>query len=108
MDPHYGLQNLELDLDPDPDTTQAEIKWKSKTKDPLPCHVAKIFELYVLGLLLFDILLPGRVGHSVLFRSVRYVLFRSKKERSVLFRFFLEFLATYETQKNVPFFSVLF
>ena len=24
-----------------------------------------------------------------------------KKERSLLFRFFLEFLATYETQKNV-------
>ena len=55
MDPHYSLQNLDLDLDPDPDTTQAEIKWKSKTKDPLPCHVAKIFELYFLGLLLFDI-----------------------------------------------------
>ena len=31
-----------------------------------------------------------------------------KKERSVLFRSFLEFLATYETQKNVPFFFVLF
>ena len=46
-----------------------------------------------------------RVGHSVLFYSVRYVLFRSKKRT---FRSFLEFLATYETQKNVPFFSVLF
>ena len=38
---------------------------------------------------------PGsRVGHSVLFHAVRSVLFHS----------FLEFLATYETQKNVPFF----
>ena len=43
----------------------------------------------------------ARVGHSVLFRSVRYVLFHSKKRT---FRSFLEFLATYETQKNVPFF----
>ena len=61
------------------------------------------------------------------FRSVCFILFRSKKERSVLFRSFLEFwrlmkpkrtfcsfpffsrvLVTYETQKNVPFFSVLF
>ena len=49
-----------------------------------------------------------RVGYRVLFRSVRSILFRSFKERSVLFRFFFEFLATYETQKNVPFFSVLF
>ena len=31
-----------------------------------------------------------------------------KRERYVLFRSFLEFLATYETQKNVTFFSVLF
>ena len=48
-----------------------------------------------------------RVGHSVLFRSVRYGRFRSKKELSVLFHSFLEFLAAYETQKNaknVPFF----
>ena len=30
---------------------------------------------------------------------------RSKQELSVLFRSFLEFLATDETQKNVPFFS---
>ena len=37
---------------------------------------------------------------------LRYVRFFSvlKKERSVLFCSFLEFLATYETQKNVPFF----
>ena len=46
-----------------------------------------------------------RVGHSVLFRSVCYVIFRSKKERSVLIHSFLEFLATYETQKNILFFS---
>ena len=31
-----------------------------------------------------------------------------KRERYILFRSFLEFLATYETQKNVTFFSVLF
>ena len=44
------------------------------------------------------------------FFSGRYVTFFSvlKKECSVLFRSFLEFLATYETQKNVTFFSVLF
>ena len=34
--------------------------------------------------------------------------FRSFKERNILFRSFFEFLATYETQKNVPYFSVLF
>ena len=31
-----------------------------------------------------------------------------KRERYVLFRSFFEFFATYETQKNVTFFSVLF
>ena len=49
-----------------------------------------------------------RVGHRILFCSVRSVLFRSLKERSVLFLPFFEFLATYETQNNVPFFSILF
>ena len=46
-------------------------------------------------------------GLGTLFFSVRYITFFSflKKERSLLFRCFLEFLATYETQKNVPFFS---
>ena len=39
-----------------------------------------------------------RVGHRILFCSVRSV-------RSVLFRSFFEFLATYETKKTVPFFS---
>ena len=45
-------------------------------------------------------------------RSVPFGTFRSfpffsilLKERSVLFRYFFECLATYETQKNVPFFS---
>ena len=49
-------------------------------------------------------------GLSTPFFSVRYVTFFSvrKKERSFLFCSFLEFLATYETQKNVPFFSLLF
>ena len=46
-----------------------------------------------------------RVGHRVLFCLVRSVLFRSLKGT---FRSFFKFLATYETQKNVPFFSVLF
>ena len=50
----------------------------------------------------------GRVGHTILFRSERYVLFRSFKERNILFRSFFEFLATYETQNNDAFFSVLF
>ena len=49
-----------------------------------------------------------RVGHRVLLRSERSVLLRSKREHYVLFRSFFEFLATYETQKNVTFFSVLF
>ena len=52
--------------------------------------------------------LQGRVGHRILFRSERSVLFRSFKERNVLFRSFFEFLATYETQKDILFFSVLF
>ena len=48
-----------------------------------------------------------RVGHCVLSHSERPGLSRSFKERSVLSRSFFEFLATYETQKNVknvPFF----
>ena len=52
----------------------------------------------------------GRVGHCVFFRFVRSVLLRS--ECSVLLKnatffsvLFSEFLATYETQKDVPFFS---
>ena len=52
--------------------------------------------------------LQGRVGHRILFRSERFVLFRSFKERNILFRSFLKFLATYETRKNDTFFSVLF
>ena len=47
----------------------------------------------------------SRVGHSVLFRAVRYVLFLSKKRMFHSF-LFVEFLATYETQKNVPFFCI--
>ena len=49
-------------------------------------------------------------GLGTPFFSVRYVTFFStlKKERSILFRSFLKLLATYETQKNVPFFSVPF
>ena len=54
---------------------------------------------------LFLFCVADRVGHHVLFRSVRSVLL---KERSVLFHSFFVFLATYETQKNVPFFSILF
>ena len=49
-------------------------------------------------------------GMGTPFFSVRYVTFFSvlKKERYNLFRSFLEFLATYETQNNVMFFFVLF
>ena len=47
----------------------------------------------------------------ILFRyfPLRYVMFFYvlKEERYVLFHSFLEFLATYGTQKNVTFFSVL-
>ena len=50
----------------------------------------------------------SRVGHRVLFRSERSVLFCSFKEHNILFRSFFEFLATYETLKNDAFFSILF
>ena len=45
-------------------------------------------------------------GLGTPFFSVRYVTFFSvlKKEHSVLFHSFLKFLATNETQKNIPFF----
>ena len=46
-----------------------------------------------------------RVGHCILFRLVCSVLFHSLKGT---FHSFFKFLVTYETQKNVPFFSVLF
>ena len=49
-----------------------------------------------------------RVGQRVLFRSKRIVLLHSFKEHNILLRSFLEFLATYKTQKNNAFFSVLF
>ena len=42
------------------------------------------------------------------FTSERIVLLRSFKERNVLLHSFLEFLATYETQKNNVFFCILF
>ena len=49
-------------------------------------------------------------GLGTPFFSVQNVPFFSirKRECYVLFGSFLEFLATYETQKNVPSFSVLF
>ena len=50
----------------------------------------------------------SRVRHRVLFRSECIVLFRSFKERNVLLRSFFKFLATFETQKNAAFFSVIF
>ena len=46
-----------------------------------------------------------RVGHSALFRSECYILLHSKK---IMLHSFLDFLATYETQKNIMFFSILF
>ena len=54
---------------------------------------------------------PSRTaGLGTAFFSVQNVPFFSvqKRERYVLFRFFLENLATYATQKNVLYFSVLF
>jgi len=47
-----------------------------------------------------------RVGHPVLLRSEGPVLLRSFLERTILFRSFFMFLATYETQKNDAFISV--
>ena len=56
----------------------------------------------------FQKLQKVRVAHRVLFCSECSILFRSFKERNVLFWSFFEFLATYEMQKNDTFFSVLF
>ena len=53
----------------------------------------------------YTMLLVARVGHRVLFRSERILLFRSFKARNVLLCSFFEFLATYQTQKNDAFFS---
>ena len=50
--------------------------------------------------------MQGWSPRSFLFGTFRSFLFL--KECSVLFRSFFELLATYETQKNVPFFSDLF
>ena len=52
----------------------------------------------------------SQAGLGTPFFSILYVTFFSvlKKERSVVFRSFLKFLATYETQKNALFFSILF
>ena len=62
-------------------------------------------EYYTLNLDLF------RVGHRVLLRSERIVLFNllhSFKARNILLCSFFKSLATYETQKNDAFFCVLF
>ena len=50
--------------------------------------------------------IPLKAGLGTAFFSIGYVPFFSVlfKERSVLFRSFFKFLATSETQKNVPFF----
>ena len=53
-----------------------------------------VYNTYMTNLLLI------RVGHSVLFRSVRYVLLRSKRRTLRSFPFFLKFLATYQTPKE--------
>ena len=71
--------------------------------DPMPCKIDRNGLVRIVANLTVALLSAihcpeSRVGHRVLFRSVRSVLFRS----------FFEFLATYETQKNVPFFSSLF
>ena len=56
---------------------------------------------------LYTIIPKSRVGHRILLRSERIVILRSFKARNVLLRFFLEFLETYETQKNDAFFCIL-
>ena len=48
-----------------------------------------------------------RVGY-ILLGSERIALLRSFKACNILLRPFFKFLATYETQKNVAFFCVLF
>ena len=53
-------------------------------------------------------LVDSRVGHRVLSRSECIVLLRSFKACNVLMRSFFDLLASYETQKNDAFFSVLF
>ena len=87
---HYYLHEKEMFYD-----------FTIRTKDggAVPANKAKT-ELYVLQF----------SGLGTPFFSVWYVTFFSvlKKECSVLSRSFLEFLVTYETQINVPFFSVLF
>ena len=65
--------------------------------------MSDLSELLIVALLSWATWAIGRVGHSILFHSERSVLFRSFKEHSVLFRSFFEFLATYATQKNIPF-----
>ena len=59
---------------------------------------------------IYDISAVILAGLGTPFFSVQNIPFFCvlKKERYVLFRSFLEFLATYETQKNVTFFSLLF
>ena len=56
----------------------------------------------------FECFFQGWALRSFLFCSERIVLLCSFIESNVLFRSFFEFLATYETQKNAAFFSVLF
>ena len=54
---------------------------------------------------------PKMVGHCILLRSERSVLFRSFKERNVLFLSFLSFwwlMKPKRTMRSFPFFSVLF
>ena len=49
-----------------------------------------------------------RVGHDALIRSECIILLRYFKAHTVLLHSFFKFLATYETQKNIAFFCILF
>ena len=91
------------------DTKERSVLFRSFLKNEKECKERNV------------LLQRTRVGHPFFSkeRSVLYVLFRSFQKNvpffplfyvlfKRMFHSFLEFLATYETQKNVPFFSVLF
>ena len=59
------------------------------------------FSCPVLGSRQYTVTVYYRVGNRVLLHSERIVPLHSFKAHNVLLRSFFEFLATYETQKNV-------
>ena len=86
------------------------------SKYPLVCCVKSIYSLIFCAQSIYSFTfsvkskysLACRVGHCILLRSAHNVLLHSFKERNVLFCILFKFLATYETQKNVAIFYVLF